>query len=454
MILLRGAKKFLSFAGIRPEAGPELNNPSPFSEWYVNLFYVDRAKYLIFTHASTLFSFIVPKIRKQDIIDLPGLFRKELSRIMYQMKCPSQMMTKILQECDGLKIARTVNRSVLASMTDLVIHAKAHLSSQDDAVTAASKINMLPMGALKYKYPVEQFSQLHGFPVNIDIGKVFKLEPLDAAQDLETFLHQELGADVAVDLAGAASLRVAQELIYEAWERSDSFDIVRLARKALDISPLCADAYNLLAQMTAQNDREAAEFYSQAVNAGRQALGKDFFKRNKGHFWGMTESRPYMRALGGLQESSWNLGKYDEAIHICRDMLRLNPNDNQGMRYVLIRYLIKLSRHDELEKFMEGGSYRNDCAAEWRFTRALLWFIKEGDTDRSRKILRTALDSNKFVLSYLKKKNFRLKSLPATLTMGGKDEAQYYAHELGDVWRLVPGAIEWLEKTIGDKSQH
>jgi ST7 protein len=40
----------------------------------------------------------------------------------------------------------------------------------------------------------------------------------------------------------------AQDVMYDAWERTTSRSRVALARKALGISPLCADAYNLLAE--------------------------------------------------------------------------------------------------------------------------------------------------------------------------------------------------------------
>src|SRR5207249_2047589 len=40
----------------------------------------------------------------------------------------------------------------------------------------------------------------------------------------------------------------AQDVMYEAWERTTSRSRIALAHKALGISPLCADAYVLLAE--------------------------------------------------------------------------------------------------------------------------------------------------------------------------------------------------------------
>ena len=56
----------------------------------------------------------------------------------------------------------------------------------------------------------------------------------------------------------------AQDVMYDAWERTTSRSRVALARKALGISPLCADAYNLLAE-EAGSVEEARDLYAKAV---------------------------------------------------------------------------------------------------------------------------------------------------------------------------------------------
>jgi hypothetical protein len=79
-----------------------------------------------------------------------------------------------------------------------------------------------------------------------------------------------------------------------------------LAQKALELSPLCADAYVLLAQETARNLDEAIDLYRQGVEAGKKALGKSAFRDDVGHFWGLLETRPYMRARHGLAQALWD----------------------------------------------------------------------------------------------------------------------------------------------------
>lgn len=57
-----------------------------------------------------------------------------------------------------------------------------------------------------------------------------------------------------------------------------------MARKALAVSPRCADAYVLLAQETARTVDEALDLYRKGVEAGKLALGDAAFEQDAGHF--------------------------------------------------------------------------------------------------------------------------------------------------------------------------
>src|SRR5215213_7787165 len=106
----------------------------------------------------------------------------------------------------------------------------------------------------------------------------------------------------------------AQDVMYEAWEQTTARSRIALARKALGISPLCADAYVLLAEEAARTVEEARDFYAKGVEAGELALGSEGFKEYEGEFWGFLETRPYMRARVGLALTLLKLGDEDGAI--------------------------------------------------------------------------------------------------------------------------------------------
>ncbi|HKV54722.1 MAG TPA: hypothetical protein VJN94_08760, partial [Candidatus Binataceae bacterium] len=183
----------------------------------------------------------------------------------------------------------------------------------------------------------------------------------------------------------------AQELIYQAWDIDNGFKRVSLARKALAISADCAGAYTVLARESVPLP-QALDYYRQAVAAGERALGKEIFQREAGHFWGIIETRPYMRARAGLAQSLWDSGCHDEALAHWHELLRLNDDDNQGIRYLLAARLLELGRDRELALLLQR--HEDDGRAFLIWARALLLFRLQGDHARSCQALSEALDSN------------------------------------------------------------
>jgi hypothetical protein len=43
-------------------------------------------------------------------------------------------------------------------------------------------------------------------------------------------------------------------------------------------------------------------------------LGEEYFRDNQGYFWGLFETRPYMRAREGLAGMLWQMGRKQEAL--------------------------------------------------------------------------------------------------------------------------------------------
>ena len=249
-------------------------------------------------------------------------------------------------------------------------------------------------------------------------------------------------------LAGIAGRRgddataKAQDVMYEAWERTTSRSRIALARKALGISPLCADAFVLLAE-EAGSIEEARDYYAKGVEAGEVALGPKGFKQYAGHFWGFLETRPYMRAKAGLASTLLQLGDVDGALTHYRDMLKLNPNDNQGIRYVLAGCLL---RQDDDSALKELLAAHEDGSAFWLYTRALVAFRESGEDEQAVALVRDAWSANEHVPAILAGTKPPVISDDGYVTMGGPDEATHYVTECGPAWRRTPGAVAWLTK--------
>ena len=209
---------------------------------------------------------------------------------------------------------------------------------------------------------------------------------------IKGFLGEMLGGPAA-----GTPLDKAQELMYQAFGTPDPEERVKLAKQAIDLSPDCADAYVLLAKLT-KSRKEALDLFEKGVAAGERALGPKAFQEDVGHFWSLLETRPYMRAREGLARKLWTMGRRDEAIKHLQDMLRLNPGDNQGVRYTLAGWLLAEGRDEELADLLKEY---DEGSANWAYTKALVAFRQNGDTLETRKLLKVAQKANKHVPAYL-----------------------------------------------------
>jgi tetratricopeptide (TPR) repeat protein len=239
------------------------------------------------------------------------------------------------------------------------------------------------------------------------------------------------------------ALREAQDQIYEAWEEPQPKRRIALAQKALKLSPDCADAYVLLAEEAAKTVGEALTYYEQGVAAGERALGAAAFQELVGHFWGILETRPYMRARQGLANILSELGRKAEAINHYREMLRLNPGDNQGIRYSLLNLLLEM---DDLGAVRKLLNEYDEGSAEWLYTKALVAFREQGANRKTDALLREAIKVNVHVPAYLTARKRIPLQLPAFVGLGDESEAVTYAAAYLAHWRKTEGAVAWLQR--------
>jgi tetratricopeptide (TPR) repeat protein len=237
-------------------------------------------------------------------------------------------------------------------------------------------------------------------------------------------------------------LRKAQQLVYKARESDNPARRLALAHQALAISADCADAYVLLAEEEADTRLRARDLFAQGVAAGERALGPDFFLRERGHFWGMIATRPYMRARNGLGLVLWELGEHQAALDHFRAMLDLNPGDNQGVRYLAALLMLELWQTEALVRLIADQA--EDGSAAWLFNGALAHFRHAGDSAEARARLAEARAGNPHVIDFLLQRQ-RLDAERADfIGHGDRSEAVAYAHDALSHWRRTPGAIAWL----------
>lgn len=274
-----------------------------------------------------------------------------------------------------------------------------------------------------------------------EVERFAAARPFKSTADLEAAINQKFSRPFDEPPSTATTpLERAQDLAYRATEARGRRRM-QLARRALELSPDCADAYVLLAE-AARSPEEAHALYIQAVAAGERALGPAVFVEDAGRFSGLIATRPYMRARLGLAHTLQGLGRRDEAIQHYQELLLLNPDDNQGVRYLLLVALLHVGQDAEAGALLDR--YGDDASAEWAYGRTLQAFRRDGATPAARRRLREALRTNRHVPAFLRGKRVWPGPLPAAYAVGSHEEAAVTENLLGDVWRSTPGADRWL----------
>jgi tetratricopeptide (TPR) repeat protein len=242
----------------------------------------------------------------------------------------------------------------------------------------------------------------------------------------------------------------AQELAFEAMEATTDAQARKLAKSALRKDPDCVDALVVMTDLEAHTAKARIAGLQSAVAAGERSMGAKFIAENKGHFWLLIETRPYMRALEQLAGELRGAGLNVDAIHCYEKMLALNPNDNQGVRDPLLGLYLATGKLEGARKLLDD--YGNDSMANFAWGRVLERFLF-GDLPGAAAALKKARKTNSFVELYLSGQKEVPKQMPEMYSMGSDEEAVILLDNLSFAWSVHKKAVFWLmEQLMQDKA--
>ncbi len=250
------------------------------------------------------------------------------------------------------------------------------------------------------------------------------------------------------------TLYKAQDLVYDGWEAlsENARRAERCFRKALERDPYLADAYNGLAGVAeARDDLDAAEaHYRKAYELAREMLGSESPKAY--YWWGELETRPYMRARQGLGWIHWQTGHYREALVEYEALLRLNPNDNQGVRYVIAPlYQLAEDLEGALKAYQHHDRHHRD---DWgdphhSFCRGLALYAA-GRREEAVRRWREALFQNVYLAPLLLNEPLPSTNIWHGTNLQWPDYAEEYLDLYGALWDRAPEAAEVLRRLWHD----
>lgn len=129
----------------------------------------------------------------------------------------------------------------------------------------------------------------------------------------------------------------AEDILEMAYDARTKKDRIRLAKEALNRYDKCYDASILLIESENNLEKRLRNFEGLIKDIEADFHTKGLFEEdNIGHFYGLVETRPYLRAIYSFIEDLISAKQYDRAILECEKALRLNEKDNMGIRYKLM----------------------------------------------------------------------------------------------------------------------
>lgn len=151
----------------------------------------------------------------------------------------------------------------------------------------------------------------------------------------EQFLSQHNGSPGGGSMG---EIETADDYLELAEQAASKKKRLNYLKKALELEPDHVDAQLQLILTEAEDAPEArlTALEDLIKKAAKPLEEEGCFERGTGAFWGIMETRPYMRVRREYLGSLIECGMMQLAIKECRQLLELCEGDNLGIRYLLM----------------------------------------------------------------------------------------------------------------------
>lgn len=186
---------------------------------------------------------------------------------------------------------------------------------------------------------------------------------------------------------------------------------------------------------------EAMENMKLALMHAKKKIPDHLFKQLEGELWLELNARPYLLIKAELADLYCLKGDYESAVELYNEILKLNKNDNQGIRYRIFPLLILLDKKDQIENLVK--SYDGDDCAFMLYNKAL-YYYKNKNEFNAKSFLRRGFEANKYVPEYLLGMIEAEPFVPEMYSFGSEEEARVYLEYASAAWIETEGALFWL----------
>ena len=147
-------------------------------------------------------------------------------------------------------------------------------------------------------------------------------------------------------------------------------------------------------------EKYLAELEKIVAVGNKQMQDGGYFRDNKGEFWLVYETRPYMRACYEYLITLMKCGFVTRAIKEGERLLELCKNDNLGVRYDLMHLFALKEDKENAEKLFED--FKREQSPQMTLPLCFLYY-KIGETENAEKFLFGIYEQNKDLLKFIKK---------------------------------------------------
>ena len=151
--------------------------------------------------------------------------------------------------------------------------------------------------------------------------------------------------------------------------------------KGLEIAPDNIDLKRELMLIEKLTPVEKLKAIDKLIDEAAAEIERDNgFKEYAGMFWGVLETRPFMRLRMDRFLQMYQMGMFSQAINEGKDMLKLSTNDNLGVRYFLVFLYALREDGQAMERLIKKYEMEKSIAA--MLAEAVLYY-KRCDFDRA-----------------------------------------------------------------------
>lgn len=177
----------------------------------------------------------------------------------------------------------------------------------------------------------------------------------------------------------------AYDLYDRAMETYNDSEARRLLKQAIKLKPNFTDAKIELTCFLDDEFKRIRELEKLEKEEREYLESEEYFKEeNISHFYGILETRPYIRLLYIIASHYQQIGSYRKAIELYENIIYLNDNDNMGVRYSLMGLYAMLEECEKMEEII--NHYPEDSIPTHLFQFVLAY--KQVDYTKARRHLK------------------------------------------------------------------